>query len=112
MLQAEQQRVEQAERTLLADRDRLQAHTAAFRRAGRDLLTPTRLVLGGLTAGYLFGRLWARRARRSTAAPAPADAPPSPLETLVRGMNLAAAAMPMLMPLIARKSAEKAVPMR
>lgn len=116
-LSERQQAVQAAAAELDRHRAELQQHIHGFREAGAQLLTPGRLIVGGLLVGFTSERLHARhentagdedRQREVECASAAAPPPPGIIELVVRGMSLASAAMPLLMPLIARHTAEQA----
>jgi hypothetical protein len=111
------QAVAAAAADLELQRQELRRHLHGVREAGAQLLTPGRLVLGGLLVGFTSERVHARHDREAQEAQlrepecvtvAPAPPPAGIIELLVRGMSLASAAMPLLMPLIARHTAEQA----
>jgi len=116
-LNEHRQAVAAAAADLELQRQELRQHLQGMREASSQLLTPGRLVLGGLLVGFTSDRVHARHERQAEAARqrepecvtvAPAPAPAGIIELLVRGMSLASAAMPLLMPLIARHTAEEA----
>ena len=108
--------VELAEQRVKTHRAAVGQHLRQLREDGSQLLTPTRIVVGGLALGVLLDRLRGQSHKRRTRKPKPEQpahrarsADSGLIDTLTRSVNLLSAAMPLLMPLIAHHSAERAV---
>lgn len=93
--------VREAEAALEARHAALRAHWTGFKHAGGDVATPGRIVLAGLLLGYLSGRTMPALAQPEFKADLDRG-----LDLLLHLLRLASAALPMLAPLWATKTAD------